>query len=300
MFDDVLALYRAEHACRPDLANAAPVDFTFDALAKVMRMIGIDDTTAHLRDPGVVQSFLDDAEQLRDGLEDFADYAKALSGGGNYAGVLLLGAEKVLKEFRLTEDMTHIRAERVVTLASDLELFSKQKQSRDALGDVLAQRLDARIGELKRLCRNHFGPSHAVLAPLADLNFDHIERQEVLRIIDDAIAKVDALPSEEMHRLDAEGLAIIHDMRRELDDFRAAIAEATSEEFAEVLDQRMAQSAGALGLTLARFAQRSVTAAGSVERGIVVAKRGRQGVQDLSDIVQWVLDFFSNSPPPGR
>ena len=292
LFDGVLAMYRADDARVPALADAAPVEFTFDALAKVMRMIGIDDTTAHLRQPEIVQAFLDDAEQVQELFEDFVEDAKTLAGGGNYAGLLQRKAEKILAEFQRTADKTHLRAEMLVIKASELEVFAKDAKTRADLGDTLADHLDTRIMLLKRLCRDHFGPSYAVLAPLADLNFDHIDQAEVLRIIDSAIAKVDALPTDGIYPLDAEGRAILHDMRRELDDFRAAIAEASSDAFRAVLEQRMAQSAGALGLTLTRFAKRSVEAAGNVERGIGVTKRVKDGINDLNDIAAWVLDIF--------
>lgn len=291
MFDGVLTMYRAEDAKQASpLTNAAPVDFTFDTLAKVMRMIGLDNTTAHLRQPDLVQTFLDDAEQLREQLQDFADYAARLSGGGNYAGVLQLGVEKVLREFDRTEDLTHIRAERVVTLASDLEIFAKEEKARNDLGESLASRLDSRIDELKRLCRAHFGPSYAVLAPLAELNFDHVDREEVVGIIDDAIEKIDALPFGGAFALDAEGRAVLHDMRRELDDFRAAIAEASRHEFKAVLMQRMAHRTGGLGLTLIRFAERSGEVSGGFFR--LVAK-ANQAKRDMSDIALWIKDMFS-------
>ena len=118
-------------------------------------MVGIDNNMAHLRAPEVVQAFVDDSEEVRDLFVDFTDYAGDLKGTGNHAGVLIRATEKVLKEFQRTEDQTHLRAEMLITIASELEAFSKDQKARADLGETLAGMLDARIGKLKALCRKH-------------------------------------------------------------------------------------------------------------------------------------------------
>ena len=292
LFDGVLAKYRAQDA-ETELGNAVPVDFSFDAMAKVMRMVGIDNNMAHLRAPEVVQAFVDDSEEVRDLFVDFTDYAGDLKGTGNHAGVLIRATEKVLKEFRRTEDQTHLRAGMLITIASELEAFSKDQKARADLGVTLAGMLDTRIGKLKALCRKHFGPSYVTLAPLAQLTLDQISQDAVLDLFDDAISRIESLPSANLVKLDHEGLAVLHDMRRELTDFRAAIGEASTEEFQAMLEGRFAQVSGALGLTLNRFYLRSAAAGGKLaDNADQVAKRGKQ-VKNLWDILQSVSENWN-------
>ncbi len=294
LFDDVLALYRGEEtdAAPTELAQAAPVEFSFDTLARVMRMVGITDNLGHLKEPGIVQAFVDDAEEVRDLFQDFADYAGELQGGGNYAGILKRAAEKVLGEFARTADKMHLRANRLVILASELELFSKDGRARDDLGETLSGLLDTRIEMLKGLCRQHFGPSYLALAPLAQLRLEQVDQQEVIAIFDHAIGFVEALPNPEMVALDAEGVAVLRDMLEELRTYRAAIAEATSDDFQSLLEDRFAQSSGALGLSLTRFYERSVTASGKVGKAADAVIKQNKRVTSLLDIVEAVSSGF--------
>ena len=294
LFDDVLALYLGEEpdAAPTELAQAAPVEFSFDTLARVMRMVGITDNLGHLKEPGIVQAFVDDAEEVRDLFQDFADYAGELQGGGNYAGILKRAAEKVLGEFDRTEDKMHLRANRLVILASELELFSKDGRARDDLGETLSGLLDTRIEMLKGLCRQHFGPSYLALAPLAQLRLEQVDQQEVIAIFDHAIGYVEALPNPEMVALDAEGVAVLRDMLEELRAYRAAIAEATSDDFQSLLEDRFAQSSGALGLSLTRFYERSVTASGKVGKAADAVIKQNKRVTSLLDIVEAVSSGF--------
>ena len=293
MFDHVLEIYRAEDAAsETPLSKSAPVDFTFDTLHRVMRMIGIDDNVKHLRDPTIVQAFLDDAEQLRDDFRDFVDYANELSPGGNYAGVLRLAAEKVIKEFVRVADLTHLRAERLVLIGGELESFAVSEKGRADLGEPLCGILDKRIAGLKQLCRKHFGPSYQTLAPLADLNLDHVDQDGLLHLFDDAIAFIESLPNDVAPGLDHDGLLVLQDMKAELRTYRAAIAEASSDDFRAMLEDRFAQSAGASGLTLLRFFETSQSAYGKMSDGADEIAKATKRVKTLADIWDVVATAF--------
>ncbi|MFG5383444.1 hypothetical protein ACEWPN_19985 [Yoonia sp. R2-816] len=288
MFFDIVKIYLNEVSLdlHPKLAQAYPVDFTFDTLQRVMRMIGIDDNMRHLRDPSIVQAFLDDAEQLRDDFKDFVDYASELAPGGNYAGVLRRASEKVIREFERVENQTHLRAERLVQLGGELELFASSEKGRDDLGDPLATVLDTRIDALKQLCRKHFGPSYQTLAPLAELSVDQVDQEGVLHVLDEAIRFIETLPKGDFQPLDHEGLLVLNDMRDELRTYRAAIAEASSDDFRELLEDRFAQSAGSLGLSLLRFGQKSKGALDRAGQGVDVAIQTHGRLEGLGDIIR--------------
>ncbi|WP_342076201.1 hypothetical protein [Yoonia sp. SS1-5] len=301
MFDEVLTLYLGEDdpslTVVTPLSEAYPVDFTFDTLQRVMRMIGIDDNMKHLRDPSIVQAFLDDAGQLRDDFRDFCDYAQELSPGGNYAGVLRRAASKVTQEFDRVEDLTHLRAERLVQLGGELELFAVSEQGRADLGGPLAGILDQRIGALKQLCRKHFGPSYQTLAPLAELRLDQIDQEGVLHVLDEAIGFIETLPNDDFQPLDHEGLLVLQDMRAELHVIRGAIADASGDAFRSLLEDRFAQSAGSLGLSLLRFGQKSKAALNKAGRGADAAIKTNKRLEGLADIIDGIVDMFPGGGP---
>lgn len=284
-------------ALYPDvlLETATPVEFSFDTLARVMRLIGVDDNLAHLKQPGVVQTFLDDAEEVRDGLQDFADYAGDLSGGGNYAGVLRRAADKVLSELSRADEKMQVRAERIVMLAQELESFSKEEKAAADLGPKLSEILDRRLEGLKSLCRSYFAPSYLSLAPLADVSLDQIDKDQVVNLFDRALDQIRALPSEGLFALDAEGMAVLEDMKREVADYRVAIAEASTDEFRELMEARMAQSAGGLALSFGRFLQRSSQAYGSVSKGTDETIKQYRRAKTLGDLMEVVEKFGSGS-----
>lgn len=271
----------------PPLLEAAPVDFSFDALARVMRMIGIDNDTAHLRDPVVVSSFRDDCSELEDTLQDFRDFAHAL-GGGNHAAVLAMAVDKVLKELRRTGDETHLRARYLVGLCYDLETFSKEEKARADLGEGLAAKLDRGIDLLQMVTRKHLAPAYTALVPLAQLSLDQVDQDQVVSLYDDMIGWLEHLPIEGMVDLDKEGLSVFRDMVRETKEFRAAIAEASSEEFRTILKDRFAFSAGSTGLALGRFIQRSYEAAGAGGKAADAAIKNFERARSLRDIVNAV------------
>ncbi|ARE40037.1 hypothetical protein RGUI_1896 [Rhodovulum sp. P5] len=287
------AIRRLQEDERTPLAKAYPVDFTFDSLLRVMRMVGIDDDTAHLRDPAVVQAFLDDCEELRDTLRNFNDFAFDLKGGGNFAGVLHRASKNVLDELQRTEDMTHLRARHLVRLCGQLEAFSKEEKARADLGETLSRMVDDSIALMQAVTRKHFGPSYTALAPLADLSLDHVDQDAVVELFDQMIARMEALPSNALVALDADGMAVFRDMLREVREFRATIAAATTEAFRAIMEDRFAESFGSTGLAFARFWETASGAAGhagkEMDRAIKQYKRVKTA-SDIYDALQAFLD----------
>ncbi len=279
------------------LARAYPVDFSFDSLLRVMRLVGIDDDTSHLRDPGFVQSFRDDCEELRDTLQNFTDYAQAITGGGNLAGVLRLAADKVLKELARIDETGHVRARYLVTLGNELHAFSKEQRPRDDLGETLAGILDNGLKLLRSVTRRHFAPSYTALAPLGQLTLDHIDQEAVVTLLDNMIDRLEALPDDRLVALDPDGLSVLRDMVRETRDIRAAIAEASTDEFRAMLASRLAESLGGTGLAFNRFLEKSSHAAGKVGRSAGHAIETYKKAQSLTDIFNALREFLAGGPP---
>lgn len=276
------------------LSRAFPVDFTFDAFARVMRMVGIDDDSAHLKDPTIVRRFLDDFEEVRDAFREFILDAQELSGGGNYAGVLRRAAESVLNEIDHARDHAHLRARQLIRLGAKLERHSREERSRADLGKVLSADLDDCLDLLRTVTRKHLGPAYAALAPLRQLTLDHVDQDAAIALMDDKIKWLEGVRRDnpDFIALDAEGVAVFHYMLRDARDIRATMAEATSDEFRAMLKSQLAESLGGTGLALGRLRRKSAEAAGNVGSALdTVIAQGRR-VKDLNDIVEWLKDWW--------
>lgn len=282
---------------RTALSQAHPVDFSFDALQKVMRMIGVGDDAAHLRDPKVIGAFVDDCDELKDTLQNFVDYTSEISGGGNRAGVLRRASENVLNEIQRAEDVEHLRARHVVRLAGQLEAFSKEEKARADLGETLSGMLDEAIGFLKTVTRQHFGPSYAALAPLADLEVEQIDQDAVVSLLDNMIVRLEDISGDELVPLDEEGLAIFRDMVREAHEFRIAVVSADADAFREVMESRFAESAGGVGLAFGRFLEKSNAAAGKAGNATDIAIKNYKRVKSLGDIVEMLQGWLNGGAP---
>lgn len=107
------------------------------------------------------------------------------------------------------------------------------------------------------------------------------------------LARIDALPQSAPVALDADGRAVFADMVREVRKTRAALAEASSDAFRDLLRARMAESIGGTGLAFGRFLERSAAAAGTVDKTTEVAIRAYTRVNDLRDIIGFIRDRIS-------
>ncbi|MFN3164762.1 MAG: hypothetical protein ACE37N_15115 [Pseudohongiellaceae bacterium] len=136
------------------LSGAAIVDFDFNAALQQMDVVGFDDDMAHLKDPDAVAAFTDDIEELQDGLQDFLDFSAEERRNSNALPMLERAAEKVLEELRRTQDKTHIRARRLVTLGGYLYSFSLEEDKRAELKLAEADR----IALLQAVCKNIWRP----------------------------------------------------------------------------------------------------------------------------------------------
>lgn len=102
---------------------------------------------------------------------------------------------------------------------------------------------------------------------------------------------MNALPSAELLALDHDGMMVLEDMVRELHEYRAAIAEATSDEFREMLEARFAESSGAFGLTIGRFVEKSSEAVEDASRKTDIAIKQWKRANSLRDILDAVNEM---------
>ncbi|WP_340303590.1 hypothetical protein [Roseobacter sp. HKCCD7870] len=269
------------------ISRAIPFDYTFDQIARMMRIVGIDDDTAHLRDPQANRRFLDDAREARDLLQDFVDYTESMGGGRNTVGATRVAAEKLLNELNRVENIDHLRVRILMNRAKYLEMFMGDPQQGDDLTESLIKILADAVTNLRAVFRTHFGPAFAALAPLSQLSWDQLDRDAVLSLFDQKIDEIRGISSEKVP-LDPEGQAILADMLRELFEWRARVSQASDDQMREIFDQRFAEATGATGLALLRFWQKRAPQIGKLADGMV--KIGN-AANALGDIVESVTNL---------
>jgi ribosomal protein L13E len=282
------------------LAKTSIADFDFDAALRWMVMVAFKDDTAHLRDPKIVQAFVDDVEELQDGLQDFADFALDAREGNNAPAMLARSAEKVLDELKRVKDKQHIRARRIVTLGGYLRGFSLEESKRAELGDTLAEMLDINVELLQGLCRKHFGPSLARLAPLEKLTLSEgDDPKAILADMKRALEKINQADGSELARLDPEGQAILQDMLAELSEIEAAIAESSTDEHREIIKKRFAKFVGGMSSTMGHYIESAKKHADKPAKWVDQLIKNFKRWEKLSDILEWLEKFGGGGGPVG-
>lgn len=164
----------------------------------MMCIVGIDNDTAHLRDPKANRRFLDDAQEARDRLQDFVDFTTSMGGGSNTVGATRVAAEKLLDELRRIEDLNHLRVRILMGRAKYLESFMGDPQQAGDLSLPLINILADAVTGLRRVFRTHFGPAFAALALLSQLSWDQLDRDAVLTLFDQKIEEIRSISSEQV------------------------------------------------------------------------------------------------------
>ena len=160
----IVERHNAAEAASVELFNATIFDFTFDRLEGVMRAVPLPQDWRHLDDPVLLARFLEDAEDLREGIERLCKALKAEGGGVQGAGAVGSYLDDVLSELDRAHDH---RSLRVGTL-NELGRHSGSGEygwngpcwSSAALGEALK----VNVEKLKELLRNHYSSTLARFA----------------------------------------------------------------------------------------------------------------------------------------
>ncbi|MFN7267789.1 MAG: hypothetical protein ACK5UA_02165, partial [Cereibacter sp.] len=150
------------------IMRAALVDFTFDDMARLMRMVPFDEDTRHLKDPERLQSFLDDAEELRDSLEAFS-LAIAANTGVQGAPLVATYLDSYLLELSKARQTRHLRVGLLLERGAMLEALSLDDGCRNGLGGPMTGEFDRLVRRMRDLTARHFAPTLLRMKPLEAL-----------------------------------------------------------------------------------------------------------------------------------
>ncbi|MGR3492771.1 MAG: hypothetical protein ACU0DW_12000 [Shimia sp.] len=284
------------------LADAAVADFEYAPAPGWMEMVGIPDDLIHIDDEAAKQRFQNDVEEVQEDLRDFSDAAKAQLGAQNSGAVIASQVDRLLEEFRRSNEGKSLRARRIVNLGANIHTFSLEEARREELGPGLSGMLDRSLETLRDVSRHHFGPGYEAVQALDALDLSAHPPEAWLALIDEALDRFDrgghGLPP-----LSPDGRAVLKDMRDELEHLIAARGEATGTAWAAELDKRIQRETGSLGATLSRLSQRGLEVAKSrdgrfarwCDQGVAWIKR----MKSADQLWELLEKIFGSGPPPG-
>lgn len=281
------------------LSQASFADFDFNAAMRQLEMVGFKDDLAHLRDPRVVQRFLEDIEELRDGFQDFIDFSNGLQSLGNNAGVVRHSAEKVLAELQRTEQVQHLRPRRLIMLGRYLFSLSLEEDKRASLGNPLAEMLDANVNLLRETYHQNFGPSLERLQPLADLHISDFDPQELLVPLRACIERIRSAEDRYFAQLSPEASASLREMVLELEELKTVLLEAQTPEHRRTLLRRFTQSYGGVAATVGRALEEAKPHARRAGEWSDSVIKNYKRWRSISDIWEWLTTLGQGGPPPG-
>jgi len=283
------------------IMRAALVDFTFDDMARLMRMVPFDEDTRHLKDPERLQSFLDDAEELRDSLEAFS-LAIAANTGVQGAPLVATYLDSYLLELSKARQTRHLRVGLLLERGAMLEALSLDDGCRNGLGGPMTGEFDRLVRRMRDLTARHFAPTLLRMKPLEALVLAPDEDiRKLLSKLEQGIAAVRKVDGDRAIPLNPLDLAVFDDMVRRLRNIVHAIEAAETPQTKLELRENFQKEAASITATVGRYWLRASTAAGKVGEGVDRVVKTQKRIEALEAFVRWVGELWNNfgggSPP---
>ena len=199
-------------------------DFTFDEIRQVMKMVAEPDEVAHLKKGSKLTSFLDDAEELVDGLNDFGKSVSATTALHQEVAPVGIYTQSLIDEFARAKDQDHLRLRRLIDLGDVLQDFSLDAGVRGRMSDPMCKQFDRLVDQLLDLTRSHFAPSLLKLRPLNDLDLALDETpREVVKKLREGLSRIEDIENPELVGMAPEDSAVLAKAIEELEGYLYAL-----------------------------------------------------------------------------
>ncbi|PHQ94702.1 MAG: hypothetical protein COB40_11660, partial [Marinosulfonomonas sp.] len=287
----------AEDVLNARIMTAAFADFSFDAMRNLMDMVPFEEDIRHLRDPERLQGFLDDADELIDGLEDFKSAMTATDGSRQGAPEVKTYVDSVLSELSRARQLNHLRVRRLLDLGAVLQDFSLEDRCRMGLGDGLAKQLDRLVATMLDLTRSHFAPSFVRLKPLNDLVLlPGDDPRKIIAQLESNLAAARRVKDDVAVPLNPQDLEVLGNILEELKRLARAIENAEVPDTKADLEGQFARKSGQLGVTFGRYWIIARGQAGKLGDGVEFVLKQFKKVKGLQGLLEWVNDLWDKIP----
>ncbi|MCC5966022.1 MAG: hypothetical protein JJU24_07780 [Natronohydrobacter sp.] len=234
------------------LIRAAIGNFTFDAMAEVMRIVPFAEDIRFMRDADALKRVMDDVGAIRDEIETFAD-ALAAEGTRRNAGAVSVYLKRVLSEFTRAEETGELRVGVLIRQGQALQTVCLDETSRAELAPF-DKALDDLVNELLAVTHRHFASTFLRFEPLHALELGDDDPHEMFSELRDAIRALKDSSETEITPLDAEGWAILDAMADDLDRHIRAHFVATDPRVVDSLLRELSFKSAQLQVSLALYA----------------------------------------------
>ncbi len=293
MIAGIVKRYRSEaevaKVLDSDLLKAAFADFTFDSIRNLMVMVAFEEDIRHLRDPARLAKFLDDADELVTSIEDFRTAISSAQVPRQGAGEVSACLNSILMELGRSRQMQHLRVGLLIDYGATLQDYSLDDGCRMGLGDPMAKRLDRLVGTMLGLTRAHFAASLVRIKPLETLALAPNEKpQDILDLLDRAIARIGKANGENFVPLAEEDLAILKSLRDELARIVRGIATTSDPSVKIELEREFAKKSGQMSVTVARYTLRAKQVGKDFREALEWLAKTFGSAKNLFGLIEWI------------
>lgn len=275
------------------LMRASIGDFHFDDLTRVMRMMPFEEDLRRLRDPGKLKQFIEQAEDLRDGMRTLSN-ALSQSGGNMQGAGIAPYLEGIISELDRAKTSDTLRVGKIIEYGEALEDFSLDPATRAELGGPIPKDLTRQVNALLELTRSHFADTFLRFAPLRDIEMDPDQTPT------QALAQVEALlrrtrdaAQNDLIPLDSDDDAVFTHMLQSIEKLNRAHGQATTEKdrasYQREINFHLALVTSSIGLYQIKAMHYGGKLGNSVDWLLKQLKRGK-GLSELIALFEEHLD----------
>jgi len=234
------------------LIRAAIGNFTFDAMAEVIRIVPFAEDIRFMRDPDALRRVMDDVGAIRDQLETFQCAVERRAQTQGCAGDIAAYLKSILSEFDRAKDHDELRVGNIIEYGGILQHYCLDESARAELRP-LDNALERHVNALLAVTHRHFASTFLRFEPLHALELGEDDPHEMLSDLRDSIRGLKAASKTEITPLDREGWAVLDAMADDLDRYIRAHFMATDPRVLDSLRREMSFKMAQLQVSLALY-----------------------------------------------
>ncbi|MBT8153724.1 hypothetical protein KMP13_07400 [Epibacterium ulvae] len=279
-----------ERIAAQSLMRAALSDFSFDSAARLMRMVPFPEDVRFIDDPDRLRSFLLDADDLRDEIEDYSAALKREGRAVQGAQFITSYLDKLLDEFSKARQTDQLNIGKIVRYGAFLDEARHSEETRKEFGSLLIKPLVNISDNLLDLTRRHLSETLMRFAPLDELTLeagttDWEYLNELRLVLTDLSKPSDRTP------LDEKDQAVLNDLANAAERAMQAKSSITDGNALEGVSREVNFRLAQLTVTLALFGVRRQRADGRSLAGVERVIDWLVRVKDMKELLELVKTF---------
>jgi len=280
------------------LMRASIGDFHFDDLTRVMRMMPFEEDLRRLRDPNKLKQFIEQAEDLRDGMRTLSN-AVSQSGGNMQGAGIAPYLEGIISELDRAETSDTLRVGKIIEYGEALEDFSIDTPTQSELGEPISKDLTRQVNALLELTRSHFADTFLRFAPLRDIEMDPDQTPtQALAQVEALLRSTRAAAQNDLIPLASEDDEVFTHILRSIEKLIRAHGQATTERdrasYQREINFKLALLTSSIGLYITKARHLGDNLGSNVDKVLKQLKRAK-GLSELINLFQSLVEKWWGS-----